>query len=141
VVRSLEGLLERYGHHLALVTAWIATLGSLYFSEVAGFEPCRLCWYQRILMYPLTVLILVGLLRRDRDLPYYVLPLSVAGILLSSYHYLVQNGIFDTSVACVRGVPCSARYINWSGFVTIPLLALTAFLIITLATSAARRAP
>lgn len=135
-----EGLLERHGSQLALMAAWTAMLGSLYFSELMHFEPCRLCWFQRILMYPIALVGLVGILRADRGASLYVLPLSVLGMLVSGYHVLLQNGFFSESKACLRGVPCSARYINWAGFVTIPVLALAAFLIISFASSAALRA-
>ena len=72
--------LNRNSMYIALVAAWIAMCGSLYFSEVAGYVPCLLCWYQRILMYPLALFIAIGLLRRDWQLPYYVLPFSVFGL-------------------------------------------------------------
>ena len=106
-------------------------LGSLYYSEIAGFVPCTLCWYQRILMYPITLIALVGILSRDDALPKYVLPLSVAGMGLSTYHYLIQLGVISHSAVCAVGVPCGLRYVNYAGFVTIPLMALTAFVLIT----------
>ena len=134
--------------YFALVVAWTAMIGSLYFSEVNHFEPCRLCWYQRILMYPLTVIIPVGILRRDSGLPAYALPLSILGAAVATYHTLLQKasylpaairGLCTESAACKAGVPCSSDYINWFGFITIPILALAAFLLITFAMSAARR--
>lgn len=126
--------LERYGLLIALAAAWIAMLGSLYFSEVAGYIPCRLCWYQRILMYPLTAIIAVGILRRDIQLPFYILPFSVVGIGVSTYHYMIQKtDLFGTGI-CQEGIPCSTIWINWLGFITIPFLALTAFMIITIMT-------
>jgi disulfide bond formation protein DsbB len=126
--------------YLAFGAALIATLGSLYYSEIRGFIPCTLCWYQRILMYPLVLVTLVGILTRDARLPYYVLPLSVVGLGLSTYHYLIQLGIIERTAACAVGVPCNARYVNYFGFVTIPLMAATAFAIITLSMAVARRA-
>lgn len=124
--------LEEGSLYVALLAAWIAMLGSLYFSEVAGYIPCTFCWYQRILMYPLTAVIAVGLLRRDRHLPLLVLPFSVLGIGISGYHYLLQKtDLFMDLATCQVGVPCSGIWINWFGFVTIPFLALTAFVIIT----------
>lgn len=136
----IDGLLERHGAQLALAAAWTAMLGSLYFSEVMHFEPCRLCWFQRILMYPIALIGLVGILRADRGASLYILPLSFLGMLVSGYHVLLQHGFFSESNACLRGVPCSARYINWMGFVTIPVLALAGFLVIGFASSAALRA-
>lgn len=130
--------IQEYAPALAALVAITATLGSLYYSEVAGYVPCTLCWYQRILMYPLVAILLVGLISRDELLSRYVLPLSLLGILVSSYHYLVQWGIVGGSNVCVAGVPCNARYVNWLGFITIPLQALTAFILITGAMFAAR---
>jgi disulfide bond formation protein DsbB/mono/diheme cytochrome c family protein len=125
--------LNRYSLYIALIAAWIAMCGSLYFSEVKGYVPCTLCWYQRILMYPLTAILAVGLLRRDWHVPYYVLPLSVFGLGISTYHYLLEKtDIFAGAAACRQGVSCTTQWINWFGFVTIPFLALTAFLIITI---------
>lgn len=106
-------------------------LGSLYYSEIAGFVPCTLCWYQRILMYPLTLILLVGLIKQDGHLPDYVLPFSFLGMGFSTYHYLIQVGVIQHSGVCSVGIPCDLRWVNYFGFVTIPLMALTAFTIIT----------
>jgi len=123
---------SQYGPYLAFGTALTATLGSLYYSEIVGFVPCTLCWYQRILMYPLVLITLVGIVKQDRNLPDYVLPLSVIGMGFSTYHYLIQLGVLPHSAVCSVGIPCDLRYVNYLGFVTIPLMALTAFVIITL---------
>ncbi|GIV68029.1 disulfide oxidoreductase [Caldilinea sp.] len=125
--------LNRNSMYIALVAAWVAMCGSLYFSEVRGYVPCVLCWYQRILMYPLAGFIAIGLLRRDSNLPYYVLPFSVFGLGMSTYHYLLEKtDLFAESAVCAQGVSCTTQWINWFGFVTIPFLALIGFLIITL---------
>ncbi len=129
---KLSEFLEDYGGWLAFVIALIATMGSLYYSEVAGFIPCRLCWYQRILMYPLTIITLVGALRRDDYLPGYVLPLSLIGMAVSAYHYLMEKGVVAASTTCAADVPCSISYVNYLGFITIALMAFTAFSLITL---------
>ena len=128
---NLKSFFQTYGLPMTFAPALAAMLGSLYYSEIAGFVPCTLCWYQRILMYPLTVIILVGILSDDKYLPRYILPLSATGILVSTYHYLLQIGVIGTTTACRAGVPCNVRYINYLGFVTIPFLALTAFTLIT----------
>ena len=113
---------RRTSLYFALIVAWTATLGSLYFSEIRHFIPCTLCWYQRILMYPLSIILLIGIIRRDQGIAYFVLPFSGVGIFLSSYHYLIQKTvIFSTSTACASGVPCTATWINWFGIITIPL--------------------
>ena len=120
--------------YIALLAAWTAMLGSLYFSEVRGFLPCTLCWYQRILMYPLAGLIAFGILRRDWHLPFLVLPFSLFGQGISTYHYLLEKTtIFGAPTACQAGISCITPWINWFGFITIPFLAMIAFLIITIA--------
>lgn len=120
----------QYAPLISLFVAIDAMVGSLYFSEVRKYIPCNLCWYQRILMYPLVAILLVGVIKRDRNLPYYVLPLSFLGILVSSYHYALEWGIFPP-VACNVGVPCSTPYFWWFNFITIAFLALIAFLLIS----------
>jgi len=122
--------LSTYATQLAFGPAIAALLGSLYFSEIRGFIPCELCWYQRILMYPIPVLLLIGIFNEDWFLPKYILPLSITGLGVSTYHYLLQNQVFGASV-CSAGVSCATRYINVFGFITIPFLALVAFLMIT----------
>ncbi len=124
-------LLKKNGRLSAFIVALTAMLGSLYFSEVALYIPCTLCWYQRILMYPLVLILLVSLIEGDKGVFKYVLPFSVIGLGVSAYHYLLQLGAFGDATGCTIGVPCNARYINWLGFITIPALALTAFILIT----------
>jgi disulfide bond formation protein DsbB/mono/diheme cytochrome c family protein len=119
--------------YLALTVALVATLGSLYFSEINGFVPCALCWYQRIIMYPLVGILVVGLLRMDGNLPYYILPFTLLGQGIATYHYLLQKTmLFGAPTVCRAGVSCAVQYINWYGFITIPFLAMTAFFIITI---------
>jgi disulfide bond formation protein DsbB len=118
--------------YLAFFQALIATLGSLYFSEVMKLVPCVLCWYQRIFMYPLVILIPMGILQKDKQIYKYVLGLSIPGFLIAVYHNLLYNGIIPESIApCVQGISCTTRQIVWFGFITIPLLSLTAFSVIT----------
>ncbi|MCM3728318.1 disulfide oxidoreductase [Neobacillus cucumis] len=117
---------------LAWLAAIIAALGSLYFSEVMHYIPCMLCWYQRIFMYPLTIILGIAFYRNDQGIYRYVLPLSIIGMLISAYHTLLQKlPYLQQFEMCTTGVPCSKDYINWLGFITIPLLAFIAFTIIT----------
>jgi len=119
--------------YLAWFQALIATFGSLFFSEVMQLPPCLLCWYQRILMYPLVIVLTVGILLRDKRMKYYALPLSLLGLSISIYHNLLYYGIIPESLApCTMGISCTTRQIEWLGFITIPLMALTAFIVITL---------
>jgi disulfide bond formation protein DsbB len=130
-VDALVDLLGAASRHIALLAAWIALCGSLFFSEVLRWQPCLLCWYQRILMYPLAILLAIGIVRRDRGLHIYVLPFSIVGIGVALYHYLLIKTDWLPPPACAVGVPCTVDYLNWFGFINIPFLALTAFLIIT----------
>lgn len=130
-VDDLVELLSASSRHFALSAAWVATCGSLFFSEVLGWRPCVLCWYQRILMYPLAILLAIGIIRRDRGLHLYVLPFSIAGIGVSLYHYLLIKTDWLPPPACAVDIPCTVDYLNWFGFINIPFLALTAFVIIT----------
>ena len=120
-------------YYLAWVISLIATIGSLVFSEILKFPPCVLCWYQRILLYPLVLIIAVGILRKDQNLPYYVLPLSITGMTIAAYHNLLYYSIIPESIApCTLDISCITRFIEWFGFVSIPLLSLLSFAVITL---------
>lgn len=125
--------LRPYLLYAAWLVSVVATLGSLYFSEVRGFVPCELCWFQRILMYPLAIILGIAAYRQDFGIRRYALPLAVIGGATSLYHYLLQKvDAFAFIQPCRHGVPCNTAYINWLGFITIPFLALTAFVLITL---------
>ena len=116
---------------LAWGTSILAMSGSLFFSEQMKFIPCTFCWYQRILMYPLVILLGIAFYRNDKEIYRYVLPISLIGIILASYHYALQKiPSMSEFSACTSGVPCSGQYINWLGFITIPFLSLIAFIII-----------
>ncbi|MEK7460997.1 MAG: disulfide oxidoreductase [Patescibacteria group bacterium] len=110
------------------------TFGSLYFSEIRHLAPCVLCWYQRIFLYPLVILIPVGLMLRDKNIARYILPLSSLGLLIALFHNLLYYGLIPEKVGpCTAGVSCTVRQIEWFGFVGIPLLSLLAFAGITCA--------
>lgn len=113
--------------------ALIATLGSLYYSEVKGFEPCTLCWYQRILMYPIVLIGAVALIEKNAKIAWTTALFSLIGGAISLYHYSIQKLSFlqESAPAC-GAVPCTGQYVNYFGFITIPFMALTAFLLIFL---------
>lgn len=118
---------------LAWAVATTCTLGSLYMSEVAKFPPCILCWYQRIAMYPLVVILGVAALRRDRAVKWYVVPLALVGLGISIYHYLVERFPDSVSFSCSTDVPCSTVWVWEFHFLSIPAMAGIGFaLIITL---------
>ena len=114
----------------AFVVATLATIGSLYFSEVAHFEPCRLCWYQRIAMYPLVVILGIAAWRRDISVRRYAVPVSVIGALIATYHYAVEWLPWLDSGACSATTPCTIVWFRELGFISLPYLALSAFLLI-----------
>jgi len=119
--------------YLAWFIALVAIAGSLFFSEVMELPPCLLCWYQRIALYPLVLIIGTGIIIRDRRMKYYAMPLCLAGLAVSAYHNLLYYGIIPESLApCIQGVPCTLRQIEWLGFITIPLMALAAFVSLAL---------
>lgn len=120
--------------YVAWFQVLVATLGSLYFSEIMKLPPCMLCWYQRIFMYPLVYILAVAIITKDERLKYYGLPLSITGLLIAVYHNLLYYHIIPESIApCTAGISCTTRQIEWLGFITIPLLSLVAFTITTMA--------
>lgn len=117
---------------ISWVVALVSMMGSLFFSNVLHFPPCVLCWYQRIFMYPLVLILGVGILRKDRNVAYYVLPLSVIGGVIALYHNLLYYNFIPESLApCLTGVSCTTKFIEYFGFVTIPFLSLMSFVVIT----------
>jgi disulfide bond formation protein DsbB len=134
--------LRNNGLWLAWFVALVTTLGSLYFSEVAHFTPCKLCWYQRIAMYPLAIVLLVSALRRDRGVVWYVAPVATIGALIAAYHTQLQAFPHQHSSFCTLTEPCTVRYVWEFGFISLPFMALTAFVfIITMTTVAASAEP
>lgn len=125
--------LRRYALYFAWIVSIAATLGSLYFSEIRGFIPCELCWFQRIFMYPLSIVLGIAVFHNDTNIKRYILPLSIIGLCISAFHYLKQKVPFLSTIElCSLGTSCNVQYINWFGFVTIPFLAFVAFCFITL---------
>ncbi|OGZ79497.1 MAG: hypothetical protein A2312_00255 [Candidatus Staskawiczbacteria bacterium RIFOXYB2_FULL_32_9] len=123
----------KYALFFAFVVVLIATLGSLFYSEVAGYEPCKLCWFQRILMYPQVIILGMAFLKKDIGVVSYSIVLSAIGVVIAGYHYLLQIGVASSSVGCsVVGysISCAQRFVMGFGYITIPMMAFTAFLLI-----------
>jgi disulfide bond formation protein DsbB len=119
---------------LAIAGAWVAAtlamVGSLYFSEVAHYTPCTLCWYQRIAMYPLVLILAIAAWRRDLGIRRYAIPLAAVGAVISVYHYFLEwFPDLDTGV-CSAGIPCTQVWFREFGFISLPFLALIAFLLV-----------
>ena len=127
-LRELRATLAGTELWLAWAVAAVATAGSLFFSEYSDFVPCRLCWFQRIGMYPLAAVLLVAALRRDaRGGPLYALPLPILGSLVAIYHIYIEIHPEAETASCRVSAPCSVKWIDELGYVTLPVLALTAF--------------
>ena len=110
------------------IIASVSTLGSLFFSEIMDFPPCALCWYQRIFMFPLVLILLVGLFPFDKSIIKYALPIALVGWGFAFYHFLLYSGFIPESLQpCSQGVSCSETYLDLFGFLTIPMLSLISF--------------
>lgn len=121
---------------LSFFVASVAVLGSLFFSEIAQYEPCKFCWIQRILMYPLVVVFGLALIKKTRDAHLYGLVLSVVGMFVAAYHYLMQVDLITPTTCSAVGYAssCADSFTLTFGYITIPLMALTAFVLITIFT-------
>jgi hypothetical protein len=139
VTRRVPPTLREFALPLAWSIAAVATGGSLYLSEVAGYLPCTLCWYQRIAMYPLVVVVGVAALRRDATAWRTVVPLSVVGAAVAIWHLIVERNP-SLGDACDASAPCTIRWVEEFGFLTLPGMALTAFVAIAVLSLAARPA-
>lgn len=124
---------------LAWIVAAVATAGSLYYSEVAGFIPCQLCWYQRIAMYPQALLLAIAAFRRDIGIRRYLIPLSAAGALISIYHYQLERFPSQTHVACSADASCTVVWVWQFHYISIPFMALSGFALIATLLLLARR--
>lgn len=124
--------LQRYIWWIIYAQVWGAFFGSLYFSEVLNLPPCVLCVVQRWLMYPLIIIITYGLWSKDRRLSYYVLPFSIAGMIVAFYHNLLYWKIIPLDLTpCTIQLPCTVEDFSLFGFITIPLMSFVAFSVIT----------
>ncbi len=130
-MKKIQQWAEKNYVYLVFFVSFLSVFGSLYFSEVAGLPPCYLCWYQRILIYPLLFLSAVSLVTKERLSKYYILAFTIPGMLLAGYHYLYQKfGLFKGFTACDPINPCDKIDFELLGFITIPLLSFLAFLFI-----------
>ena len=110
--------------------AWIINIvsfaGSIYFSNFMMLPPCVLCWFQRICIFPMSLILAVGFLKKDKNVIWYALPLVSIGWIISMYHNLLYYKIIPEAISmCTSGVSCTSKQIEYFGFITIPLMALT----------------
>lgn len=127
---------RKYGLLYAFLVALVSMLGSLYYSEIAKYTPCVLCWYQRILMYPQVFLLGIAYMKKDIHIAIYSLVLSALGAIIALYHYSLQIGLTDELIPCTTvgySVSCAEKFDMTFGYITIPMMSLSAFtLILTL---------
>lgn len=115
---------------LAFIVSLFSVLGSLYYSEIVGYPPCELCWYQRIFMYPQVIILGLGMARKELKAICYSLPLLFAGAIISIYHNYIYYNSLGSSFCGIDGtVSCTTKYITELGYITIPLMALSAFVL------------
>jgi disulfide bond formation protein DsbB len=120
--------IKKYALVCSWITAWLSTVGSLFFSEVMKLPPCVLCWYQRIAMYPLVVILLIGIWKKDAMVVWYSVPFAIIGWVIALYHNLLYYQIIPEPIgSCANGVSCTTQQIMWFGFISIPLLSFGAF--------------
>lgn len=133
-LRSALGFFSKNALPISFAVALIATLGSLFYSEIAGYEPCKLCWFQRIFMYPQVIILGMALLKKDYGAAVYSIALSAIGTVIAGYHYLLQLGVAPSLPCSAVGysVSCSQRFVMQFGYITIPMMALSAFALILL---------
>jgi len=131
-LRLIRRAIWGYELWLAFGVAALATGGSLFFSEIAHFAPCELCWYERICMYPLAIVTLLAALANDHRATRYLLPLPLVGTAVAVYHELIERGVVLQTRACLLSAPggCATKWIDEFGYVTIPVLTLTAFVLL-----------
>lgn len=128
--------IKPYLLYVAWGIALASMLGSLYFQYIMHLPPCVLCWFQRIFMYPMVLTLAVGIITKDVRTKLYSLPLAIIGLLIAIYHNLLYYKIIPEAAApCMQGISCTTKQIEWLGFITIPLLSLIGFAIITLCLS------
>ncbi len=125
----------KYFELIQLVVSLGAIFGSLFFSEVMKFPPCDLCWYQRILMYPVGLIALTGLFLQSKETNRFIAPFVWLGLAVAVYHNLVYYKFIQVIVPCSESAPCTAQQLNYLGFITIPLLSLAGFAFLLLINS------
>lgn len=138
--KQIVDFFTKHASWSVFAVALLATLGSLTYSEILGFTPCKLCWLQRIFMYPQAIIFGLALYKKDSKIFDYGLALSGVGILISLYHYLLQFGLVPEPACSATGVSCLKQFVIEFGYITVPLMALTAFALIILLSLLTKRA-
>lgn len=130
LLKHINSYIKAYGIEFSLILTITAIVSSLYYSNIVGFEPCTLCWYQRIFIYPQAILLVVALFRKEKTIIPYSITLAVISSLISAYHYLVQritdfNSQVSLATPCTLAGNCTSKFVFEYGYITIPMMALT----------------
>lgn len=140
ISHAILEITRRFGLWIIFLIAASGTVVSLYYSDIIGYAPCVLCWYQRIAVYPIALLSAVALWKRDRSIVDYLMALATAGGLIAIYHNALDRGTISSAPCAADAVSCTVRYVSEvGGYVTIPMMSLTAFLVIIVIGLALRR--
>ncbi|MBR9705364.1 disulfide bond formation protein B [Candidatus Pacearchaeota archaeon] len=128
----IKNFFQHYSKIFIFIIAVTATFGSLFLSQIAKYTPCLLCWYQRIFMYPIALIALISIIKKDNNIPTYIIPMSIIGGFFAGYHYLITLSakVSASDICSNNGVSCLIEYFNEFGYVTFPLMSLTAFIIV-----------
>lgn len=129
MIKKIIDFIQINAIKIILAQVVVAIIGSLYFSDIKGYEPCILCWYQRICMYSMFPMILTALLRKESKIYQYTLPVSIFGAVIAIYHNLLYTGFIKTEF-CSTGISCTSKYVSYLGFITIPFMSLIGFTVI-----------
>ena len=132
-IQKIRFFLGKHGILLAFIVALVCMLGSLFYSEIAHYIPCKLCWYQRILMYPQVLLLGLAYTKKDTHIGIYSILLSTVGAVIAFYHYLLQIGTIGEILPCTTvgySVSCAEKFTTTFGYITIPMMSLSGFLLI-----------
>lgn len=131
ITKKILNVIQNNAIYVSLLVASVATIGSLFLSEIAHFAPCKLCWEQRIFMYPLPIIMLISLLTDDTKVRKYILPLATIGFLIATYHILLQT--FPQALQCSDElISCTKKYTAHFGYITVPVMSASAFITIIL---------
>ncbi len=117
---------------LSLLVVLGGVIGSLFYSQVAGYVPCELCWWGRIFLYPQIVILSIALIKKDLTVTKYIKALSIAGLIIAGYHSLLQMGLVPSVICGATSISCAQRYFITFGYITLPMMGFTAFLLLTI---------
>lgn len=123
--RSIFEWINKHLINIAIVVSLGAVLGSLYYSNVVGFPPCSLCWWQRVFLFPIPIVLIMGKIKKDVKVMDYIIPLAVLSAFIALYQSYVYLGGSSILPCTAEGGDCSKIYVMAFGYITIPVMSLT----------------